>query len=64
MAERTPGDVAREIIDANLYMVLATADETGRPWASPVYFANAGYAELFWVSSPEATRATSLGVRT
>ena len=32
---------ARTIIDANLYMTLGTADETGRPWASPVYFARA-----------------------
>jgi hypothetical protein len=63
MAERTPGDVAREIIDANLYMVLATADETGQPWASPVYFANAGYTELFWVSSPEATHSCNIARR-
>ena len=38
---------ARGIIDANLYLVLATADVTGRPWSSPVYFAHSGYAELF-----------------
>ena len=44
---------ARAIIDANLYMVLATADEEGRPWASPVYYAPQGYRELFWVSRPE-----------
>jgi hypothetical protein len=37
-----PEDVARRIIQDSLYMVLATADETGRPWSSPVYFANAG----------------------
>jgi nitroimidazol reductase NimA-like FMN-containing flavoprotein (pyridoxamine 5'-phosphate oxidase superfamily) len=63
MAEPNPRDVAREIIDANLYMVLATADETGRPWASPVYFANAGYSELFWVSSPEATHSCNIARR-
>jgi Pyridoxamine 5'-phosphate oxidase len=28
--------VAREIIDANRYMTLATADGDGRPWAAPV----------------------------
>jgi len=28
------------MIDANLYLVLATADGTGRPWRSPVYFAH------------------------
>jgi nitroimidazol reductase NimA-like FMN-containing flavoprotein (pyridoxamine 5'-phosphate oxidase superfamily) len=61
--ERNPGDVAREIIDANLYMVLATADETGRPWASPVYFANTGYTEFFWVSPPEATHSRNIARR-
>lgn len=63
MAERNPGDVAREIIDTNLYMVLATADETGRPWASPVYFANAGYTEFFWLSSPEVTHSCNIARR-
>src|SRR5215207_10852846 len=49
------GALVRSIIDANLYIVLATADEAGRPWASPVCFAVAGYREYLWVSSPEAT---------
>jgi nitroimidazol reductase NimA-like FMN-containing flavoprotein (pyridoxamine 5'-phosphate oxidase superfamily) len=57
------GDLAKGIIDANLYMVLATADGTGRPWASPVYYANAGYSEFFWVSSPEATHSRNIAVR-
>lgn len=57
------GDVARSIIDASLYMVLATADETGLPWASPVYFAASGYTEFFWVSSPEATHSRNIAVR-
>jgi Pyridoxamine 5'-phosphate oxidase len=57
------GAVARRIVDANLYMVLATADATGRPWASPVYFANSGYDEFFWVSSPEATHSRNLAAR-
>jgi hypothetical protein len=30
----------RAIVDANPYLVLATADGTGRPWSSPVYFAH------------------------
>ncbi|MGH9248451.1 MAG: pyridoxamine 5'-phosphate oxidase family protein [Acidimicrobiales bacterium] len=57
------GALVRSIIDANLYMVLATADEAGRPWASPVYFAVAGYREFFWVSSPEATHSRNIAVR-
>jgi Pyridoxamine 5'-phosphate oxidase len=36
---------ARAIIDANLYMVIGTADEAGRPWVSPVYYAPAAYRE-------------------
>jgi hypothetical protein len=63
MAGMDPGAVARSIIDANLYMVLATADESGRPWASPVYFANSGYHEFFWVSSPDATHSRNIAVR-
>jgi nitroimidazol reductase NimA-like FMN-containing flavoprotein (pyridoxamine 5'-phosphate oxidase superfamily) len=52
--------VAREIIDRSLYMVLGTADRTGQPWASPVYFAPSGYREFFWVSEPEATHSVNL----
>jgi len=57
------GAVARGIIDSNRYMVLGTADETGRPWVSPVYFAAAGYAEFYWVSSPEATHSRNVAAR-
>ena len=54
---------ARAIIDGNQYMVLATADAAGRPWASPVWFAHAGYREFFWVSSPEATHSRNIAGR-
>jgi pyridoxine/pyridoxamine 5'-phosphate oxidase len=63
MGEPSSGAVARGIIDDNQYMVLATADEAGRPWASPVYFANSGYDEFFWVSSPQATHSRNIAVR-
>jgi hypothetical protein len=59
----SPEDAARGIIDASLYLVLATADETGRPWSTPVYFAHADYARFFWVSSPEATHSRNIAVR-
>jgi nitroimidazol reductase NimA-like FMN-containing flavoprotein (pyridoxamine 5'-phosphate oxidase superfamily) len=54
---------ARAIIDANLYMVLATADGTGRPWSSPVYFAHDGYTEFLWVSAPEAEHSRNIAAR-
>jgi hypothetical protein len=56
-------EVARAIIDGNRYMVLGTADEGGRPWVSPVYYAPSGYSELYWVSSPEAQHSRNLAVR-
>jgi nitroimidazol reductase NimA-like FMN-containing flavoprotein (pyridoxamine 5'-phosphate oxidase superfamily) len=53
-------EVAREIVDRSLYMVVATADSSGQPWASPVYFAPSGYREFFWVSEPDATHSLNL----
>jgi hypothetical protein len=56
-------EVARAILDGNRYMVLGTADEGGRPWASPVYYAPSAYSELYWVSSPEAQHSRNLAAR-
>jgi pyridoxamine 5'-phosphate oxidase-like protein len=33
--------VARQVIDANRYLVLGTADQHGVPWLSPVWYAHA-----------------------
>jgi hypothetical protein len=54
---------ARTIIDSNLYMVLGTANESGQPWVSPVYYASEGYAEFYWVSSPDARHSRNLAAR-
>jgi nitroimidazol reductase NimA-like FMN-containing flavoprotein (pyridoxamine 5'-phosphate oxidase superfamily) len=55
--------VARNIIDSMMYMVLGTADDSGQPWVSPVYFASEGYREFYWVSSPEARHSRSIATR-
>ena len=55
--------VAKNIIDSMMYMVLGTADGSGQPWVSPVYFAPAGYREFYWVSSPEAKHSRNIAVR-
>jgi Pyridoxamine 5'-phosphate oxidase len=55
--------VAKNIIDSMMYMVLGTADASGQPWVSPVYFASAGYREFYWVSSPEAKHSRNIAVR-
>lgn len=56
-------DVARSIIDANRYMALGTADDGGRPWVSPVYYAADGYHAFYWVSPPERQHSRNVGVR-
>ena len=54
---------ARAIIDANSYMVLATADQAGLPWVSPVWFATEDYRQFFWVSDPQRRHSWNLAVR-
>jgi len=63
MSATGDAQTVRDIIEANRYLVLATADATGRPWSSPVYFAHIGFTEFFWVSSPEATHSRNITVR-
>ncbi len=63
MAEPDGAAIARAVIDANRYMTLATADEAGQPWASPVFYAAADYAEFYWISAPEATHSRNLARR-
>jgi hypothetical protein len=58
--ERDWAAVGREIVDRSLYMVVATADPSGQPWASPVYFASSGYRDFYWVSQPDATHSVNL----
>jgi nitroimidazol reductase NimA-like FMN-containing flavoprotein (pyridoxamine 5'-phosphate oxidase superfamily) len=62
-AERDLVAIARSIVDSNRFMTLATADASGLPWASPVWYAAAGYRELLWVSSPEARHSRNLAQR-
>jgi pyridoxine/pyridoxamine 5'-phosphate oxidase len=54
---------ARALMDANLYVTLGTADAQGTPWAAPVCFATADYAELFWVSTLDAQHSRNLAER-
>jgi general stress protein 26 len=56
-------EVARAIIDSSMYMVLGTADASGHPWVSPVYFASAGYSQFYWVSSPEVRHSRNIATR-
>ena len=54
---------ARRLINAGVYMTLATADAEGRPWASPVWFAHDDHARFLWVSKPESRHSRNLAAR-
>ena len=58
--EQDLGALARSIVDANRYMTLGTADASGLPWVSPVWYAPVDYRDFFWVSSPEARHSGNL----
>jgi nitroimidazol reductase NimA-like FMN-containing flavoprotein (pyridoxamine 5'-phosphate oxidase superfamily) len=53
---------ARDLIAANRYMTLATADSSGRPWISPVWFApdNGGF---LWISRPDSRHSRNIAER-
>jgi hypothetical protein len=55
--------LARAIIDANRYMTLSTADASGLPWVSPVWFASLDHRRFFWVSDPDARHSRNLASR-
>ena len=46
-SEHELASIARDMVDDGSYLTLATADHAGRPWASPVWYAHAGYREFF-----------------
>jgi hypothetical protein len=59
-----PAAVARDVIRANRYMTLATADPWGVPWASPVWFAATDdLARFLWVSHPDARHSRNVAAR-
>lgn len=50
------GDIAKAVIDANLYMILGTAGDDGHPWVIPVYYSAEGYTDF--TGSPRRSRCT------
>jgi hypothetical protein len=54
---------ARAIIDANRYMTLGTADASGLPWVSPVWYATVDHRRFYWVSDPDARHSRNLARR-
>jgi len=58
-----PVDNARALIDTNKYMVLGTADASGTPWTTPVFFSPDGYFDFYWVSVPSARHSLNIAGR-
>ncbi len=61
--ERDLGAEARAVVDRTRYMVIGTADASGTPWTTPVYFSHEDYADFYWVSSPVARHSENIAVR-
>ena len=62
----SPVDAVHRMIEANSYLTLATADATGRPWATPVWFAHAPDDDgdaFVWVSKPGARHSQNIVAR-
>ncbi|WP_141576951.1 pyridoxamine 5'-phosphate oxidase family protein [Actinomadura sp. WMMA1423] len=56
-------ELARTVIDGNLYMTLGTSEADHRPRLSPVYFTHAGYRTFYWVSSPDSRHSGNIAAR-
>ena len=56
-------DIARAVITANTYLALGSADQSGNPWVSPVYYTPDGFTDFYWVSSPETRHSRNIAGR-
>jgi pyridoxine/pyridoxamine 5'-phosphate oxidase len=58
-----PADLACRVVAASVYLTLATADDSGRPWATPVWYADRDCDEFVWVSRPDARHSQNIAAR-
>jgi nitroimidazol reductase NimA-like FMN-containing flavoprotein (pyridoxamine 5'-phosphate oxidase superfamily) len=61
--ERDLAEIARSIVDENRFMALGTADASGTPWVSPVWYAPLSSREYVWVSRPGTRHSRNLAER-
>ncbi len=54
---------ARSLLDDTCYVVLATADAAGTPWATPVWFAHDGLERVYWLSWPGSRHSQLIAQR-
>ena len=60
MAERSPAQRARVLLEQESEMTLATIDDGGRPWVSPVFYALDDEHRLYWTSDVDARHSAAL----
>lgn len=53
-----PTNIAKEIIEKNIYLTLATSDKKGTPWISPVVFAYDLNYNFYWCSEKKSRHST------
>jgi uncharacterized protein YhbP (UPF0306 family) len=56
-------EIAKHLIESNEYMTLATADASGKPWVSTVFFTYDKHFNLYWVSAKDAQHSRNVKVR-
>jgi nitroimidazol reductase NimA-like FMN-containing flavoprotein (pyridoxamine 5'-phosphate oxidase superfamily) len=56
-------DTVPRLLNEHRYVVLGTADEDGRPWATPVFYAADGEYRIVWVSAPDSRHSRNISAR-
>jgi uncharacterized pyridoxamine 5'-phosphate oxidase family protein len=56
-------DLARATLTSNRFMVLGTADPSGRPRVSPVWFSLVDHRRVYWLSSRDAHHSRNIEER-
>ncbi|MDX3108825.1 pyridoxamine 5'-phosphate oxidase family protein [Nonomuraea angiospora] len=56
-------ELVPRLLGDSRYLVLATADRQGRPWATPVFFAARDEDRLVWVSAPGSRHSRNIAER-
>jgi hypothetical protein len=51
---------AREVVESERYVVLATVSPEGVPWSCPVWFAHDDLDAFFWLSRPGRTHSVNV----
>jgi nitroimidazol reductase NimA-like FMN-containing flavoprotein (pyridoxamine 5'-phosphate oxidase superfamily) len=51
---------ARDILTSNLYATIATVDDMGNPWNTPVFYAVDDDSNIYWSSHPESVHSLNI----